>query len=721
MDKDKLFSSLEEQHKLPSGLLNAVMMQESRGNANALSPKGAQGYFQFMPATAKQYGVNPSDLTSSATGAARMYADLLKQNNGDLDSALAGYNWGQGNLSKYGIGKAPKETRNYIAKVKQGMGGSGSMGGVGKMPEVEDLEALYAQAAPVEDLEALYAKAKPITDSPVIPDTPEIVKQKLAAAKQGLADVDNMKIEPPNTFARRVVQGASSGPIMGGVQMIADATGNKELSDKIAKNAREGNFLGSMMQPEAWLTGGAAGKFIGQGAKWYNQAARAGLMAAPYAATSVVANPSDDKVTDRAIQGAIGGTTAMVASPVLGGITRGSQYLIDAIRGRSGKVNAGKMARDVAGDAIDNIKALNANAPDNVTSAQATLDADRDVWQSLGKIAESKDKSSYYRMLGDKQRAGRIATLEAVKPDLKAAEAQRKTLSDPLYYAVRNNKSPVDTKPIISKVNKIIDENSGNPELVAAMNRVKSGLYDDAGNVVKDPKKISSIMDGIKSSMASKDNKFIVGQLTEIRQDIANALPGRVKADKVYSHLSKPVNQSKVIDAMIETLKPREGNSESSAALLNSLGKNENALIKRADQSPRFGGLDEILNVPQKSAKDKVVNELIVNEEVNRRALAGRGGAIDIAEGDKFKARFPSLIDAKFATANKVLDTIETKVNKKTMDAIVEGMKSGKNANEMLNTLPSGERIKVINALKNQKAIPYFSGVITGTQQQGEQ
>ncbi len=135
MEKDKLFASLEAQHRLPSGLLNAVMMQESRGNANAVSPKGAQGYFQFMPATAKQYNVNPSDLTSSATGAARMYADLLKQNNGDLNMALAGYNWGQGNLSRKGLDKAPKETRDYIAKVKQGMGGSGSMGGGGEMAE----------------------------------------------------------------------------------------------------------------------------------------------------------------------------------------------------------------------------------------------------------------------------------------------------------------------------------------------------------------------------------------------------------------------------------------------------------------------------------------------------------------------------------------------------------------------------------------------------------
>lgn len=609
----------------------------------------------------------------------------------------------------------------------------------GKTISVPD-DATDDEITSIIDSQASTVEEKTVLESPAI------VKQKLAEAKQGLADVDNMDIPAPNESIsetlglnvpesakylfpliraldvpiKSTLQGASSGPVMGGVQMIADATGNKELSDKIAKNAREGNFLGSMMQPEALLTGQAAGNFIGQGAKWYNQAARAGLVAAPYAATSVVANPSDDKITDRAIQGAIGGTTAMVASPVLGGITRGSQYLIDAIRGRSGKVGAGKVARDIAGESIDKIKTLNANAPSNVTSAQATLDADRDVWQSLGKMAERKDPNSYYRKLGDAQEVSRINTMEAVKPDLKAAEAQRKTLSDPLYDAVRNNKATVDTAKIAAKVDDLIDRNSGNKTMVNALNEIKAGLYDDSGKLVSNPEKISSIMDGIKSSMASKDNKYILSTLTELRADIANALPGRNNADKVYSHLSKPVNQSKVIDAMVGTLKNPKG-GERVTPFLNAIGTGENALIKRADQSPRFGGLDEILNVPQKSARDKVVNELLRDSEVERRALSGAGGMADIIVGDKWKARLPPLVDAKFGAANKVLDIIESKVNKGTMDAIVEGMKSGKNANEMLNTLPSGERIKVIQALKNQKAIPYFSGVITGTQQQGEQ
>lgn len=119
-----LFGALERQYGLPKGLLDSVWYAESsRGQGTMTSPKGAQGHFQFMPDTAKQYGVaNPYDLVESAGGAARMYRDLLKANGGDLNSALAGYNWGQGNLQRKGLDSAPDETREYIRKVRSGMG-----------------------------------------------------------------------------------------------------------------------------------------------------------------------------------------------------------------------------------------------------------------------------------------------------------------------------------------------------------------------------------------------------------------------------------------------------------------------------------------------------------------------------------------------------------------------------------------------------------------------
>jgi hypothetical protein len=113
-----MFNRLESTFGLPSGLLDRVWNKESGRGKNMRSPKGAEGHFQFMPATAKQYGVNdPYNLAQAAEGAARYYADLLKKYNGDLSKAAAAYNWGPGNLDKYGLGAAPSETRNYMAAI----------------------------------------------------------------------------------------------------------------------------------------------------------------------------------------------------------------------------------------------------------------------------------------------------------------------------------------------------------------------------------------------------------------------------------------------------------------------------------------------------------------------------------------------------------------------------------------------------------------------------
>lgn len=115
---NQLFSLLEQKHGLPSGLLDAVWATESGRGRNMLSPAGARGHFQFMPATAQQYGLqNPDDLEESAQAAARMYGDLLKKYSGDLPKALAAYNWGQGNVDRKGMDKAPAETRGYIQKI----------------------------------------------------------------------------------------------------------------------------------------------------------------------------------------------------------------------------------------------------------------------------------------------------------------------------------------------------------------------------------------------------------------------------------------------------------------------------------------------------------------------------------------------------------------------------------------------------------------------------
>ena len=121
-DAEKQLGSLEQKYHLPAGLLDKVWKQESGRGAALLSPKGAKGHFGFMDPTAAQYGLtDPNNFAASADAAARMYRDLLKTNGGDLDKALAAYNWGQGNLDKKGLDQAPAETRNYIRDIEGGM------------------------------------------------------------------------------------------------------------------------------------------------------------------------------------------------------------------------------------------------------------------------------------------------------------------------------------------------------------------------------------------------------------------------------------------------------------------------------------------------------------------------------------------------------------------------------------------------------------------------
>jgi len=98
-------------------LLSALVWQESRWNPQAVSPKGAMGLAQLMPATARDLGVNPSDPMQNLIGGARYLRSLLDQFNGDLEKALAAYNAGPGRVSRAGGVPAIAETRNYVASI----------------------------------------------------------------------------------------------------------------------------------------------------------------------------------------------------------------------------------------------------------------------------------------------------------------------------------------------------------------------------------------------------------------------------------------------------------------------------------------------------------------------------------------------------------------------------------------------------------------------------
>lgn len=136
-DRERAIEAIEreaERTGVPAELLRAQMNQESGFKRYALSHKGAAGVAQFVPDTARAYGLKVNrqvderyDIEKSIRAMADHMADLIRINKGSIPLALAAYNAGQGAVNKYGGIPPYAETKDYVSKITAAMRGGDAL------------------------------------------------------------------------------------------------------------------------------------------------------------------------------------------------------------------------------------------------------------------------------------------------------------------------------------------------------------------------------------------------------------------------------------------------------------------------------------------------------------------------------------------------------------------------------------------------------------------
>jgi hypothetical protein len=309
------------------------------------------------------------------------------------------------------------------------------------------------------------------------------------------------------------------------------------------------------------------------------------------------------------------------------------------------------------------------------TFAQATADVGLPRVAAVGEQAAKKLPTEALA-LKDVQEAGRVSQLRAIErtPEARArAERVREARAEPLYTAAEMAGDVVDTTPVLGLIDDTIRKNPGNQPLLVEMRRIRKGLVkpgvDEEGNPILVPrtnaKEVASTIDGLKSAIAKEDNKFIKGELTQIKDDLTAAIPSMEEAQAAFKKGSKPINQMDVGKYLREKLEAPVPEGGQRASVFAGAVREAPRTIKQALRGgPTYEKLTDILSPAQKANVDRVLMDLSRDQRVKELAQMGREAAPDLAMPAGKTERL-NLLNRLATIANVIIDRLEGKINEK--------------------------------------------------------
>ena len=353
-----------------------------------------------------------------------------------------------------------------------------------------------------------------------------------------------------------------------------------------------------------------------------------------------------------------------------------TKFYMDVAEGKGDALIAA--ARDPAAEIVPGVRP---------TFAQATADVGLPRVAAVGKQAEDLQPTAAIAKR-DAQEAARVSELKAIEQTPAArqqASLERARESDPLFQAAENAGDVVDVKPVLKSLDTLVKENPGNQPLLRELAEIRKGLtrptkkkvatVTPSGKVkmveqtVMAPrvnaKEISSTIDGIKSAMANEDNRFILKQLSQIKDSLTEAIPSLKEANEAFKKGSAPINQMDVGKYLRQKLESAVPEGTQRAGVFAEAVRNAPLTIKRAiDNKPRYTELTEVLTPEQQTRVDRVLMDLSRDARVKELAQIGNQSAPKLRK-TLDTGEMPNWLNRVWSIVNVIVNRLEGKINEK--------------------------------------------------------
>lgn len=335
------------------------------------------------------------------------------------------------------------------------------------------------------------------------------------------------------------------------------------------------------------------------------------------------------------------------------------------------------------------------------TAAEAAAPAGSAEFSALQRMA-AEHQPTPYAAIARAQEQARQAALQSfgrTPAEVEAMEAARKAATAPAYKAVREAGDVVDTSQIVAHVNDLLRRNPGNKELVTQLMEIKRGLMNKKMPRT-DAEQVSSVLEGMKARMANEDNRFILGELREIRKMIVEAIPGRKEADLLFAQMSKPINEAQVGQELEKALTKPLGVGERPASFAGAM-REAPKTIERATDWGRASELGDVLSPENLAKAQGVLADLARKAEQMRLASAGRGRAEEITQAFTLPATGP--LHQGYMIFKTILGRVSRGITEKTLHEVSAALRVPSDTLRLLQRVPDQYRQALIDQIIAQK------------------